>query len=549
MPSVVETLQIGLAHHSSGRLVEAEAAYRGVLGGDPRNADALHLLGMVFHQRGRNREAAAYISQAIRVNGRIAPFHNNLGNILLAQGRFAEAAEAFDHALELNPGSVETCVNRALALKALGRFQEAETGCREVLRRRPDLTVVWLNLSAILRDAGRLEDAEVSCREALRREPGAAAAHANLAAIYLERKQFREAEECARYAVDLDPNHAIAQNNLASALEGLGRDADALAGYQRALALDPGLADAHFNLGMVLLRNGDFERGWAEYEWRWKAKPRAARQFRQPVWDGSELAGRTILLHAEQGLGDAIQFIRYAGMVRARGGRVVVECPERLTPLLETVEGVAAVVRRGARLPRFDVHAPLLSLPGIFGTRIDKIPADVPYLRLESWARGPVQKQMSAQPKRVGLVWSGSKENPYNRIRSIPVARLAVLAGVPNAAFYGLQRDLDATEAKTAAELEIENLEQESGSLADTAAAIAGLDLVIAVDTMVAHLAGALGRPVWLLLPFAADWRWLRDRTDSPWYPTMRLFRQPQPGGWQAVLKNVREALTDANRG
>jgi len=639
MPTLFEALTLGLEHQRSGRFPQAEAIYRAVLRQDPRNADALHLLGLLAYQAGRHGVAADYIRQAIRVNGRISPFHNNLGNALqglgrldeaisafeqalqldprnvearvnlgnvlqdqrrfdqaarqyrealrraperaeihnnlgnalLGAGRLEQAVEAFDEALRLMPDYVEAYINRATALKESGRLIEAEACCREGLRRRPDLPAAHSNLAAILLQQGRLEEAEAGCREALRLNPGFCESYCNLAAILLRRKRFSEAEECARQALRLDPRHPAAYNNLGSALDEQDRSEEAARCYREALRLQPGLVDAHNNLGnyyaarlcfdealrcydqaltvrpadvnahlnrgLVLLVRGDLAAGWEEYEWRWKKQEYYPRRFRKPLWDGSDPGGKTILLHAEQGLGDTLQFVRYAPLLRQRGARVVLECQPRLVPLLEHFRaGYDQLIAAGAALPEFDWHAPLPSLPRLFRTRVDTIPARVPYLdvpeeKVAVWA----ERMAPYTGFRVGLVWAGNPQNSTDRKRSIAAVQLLPLARVAGITLFRLQRG----DSAAPAELNLVELEDEACGLIDTAAIIRNLDLLISVDTMPAHLAGGLGAPVWTLLPFAPDFRWMLAREDSPWYPTMRLFRQPRPGDWDAVVERV----------
>jgi Flp pilus assembly protein TadD len=468
----------------------------------------------------------------------------------------------------------------ALEHQQAERLEEAEALYREVLARDPEnadalhllgvlacqsrrheLALAWIaraialnpsasfyhnNLGNVLQELGRFEEAILCYQEALRLEPDYAEACSNLGNALTRLRRYEEAVASALEALRLKPDYAAAYTNLGCTLQALGRVEEAVACHQEALRLQSDHVDAHMNLAAALLLLGDFERGWEEHEWRWKKKESPPRGFPQPLWDGSPLAGRKILLYAEQGLGDTIQYARYVALVRRKGASAVaVECQPRLAPLLETVRGVDLVIPAGSPLPDFDVHAPLLSLPRILRTTLETVPAEVPYLsaepaRVETWGH----RMAEAHGLRVGLAWGGNPDYKNDRNRSIPLEALAPLAGVPNVDFFSLQRGPAAAQLRSPPEgFRITNLEEEASQVTDTVAAILNLDLVISVDTMVAHLAGALGRPLWILLPFAPDCRWLLHRNDSPWYPTARLYRQPRPDNWQAVIAEVKEAL------
>jgi len=329
----------------------------------------------------------------------------------------------------------------------------------------------------------------------------------------------------------------------------MGRIDEAIAACRQAIALNPDYAEFHFNLALSLLTSGDFQQGWEEYEWRWKCKefPSPARDFAQPQWDGCPLEGRTLLLHTEQGHGDALQFIRYFPLVEQRGGKILIECYAELQRLFRTTAGRCQVVVRGQPLPAFDLHSPLLSLPRVFGTNLANIPNTVPYLRADPEDAGRWQRRLADDSAlvKVGLAWAGRPTHTNDRNRSIKLARLAPLGQLPGVRFFSLQKGEVAAEAKTPPPgMELVDWTEELKDFAETAALIANLDLVVAVDTAVVHLAGAMGKPVWVLLPFGSDWRWLLERQDSPWYPSMRLFRQSRIGDWDSVIARVVEALS-----
>jgi hypothetical protein len=329
------------------------------------------------------------------------------------------------------------------------------------------------------------------------------------------------------------------------AFDRIGHSAEAVASYRQALRLRPDYADAHLDLGLALLSMGDFTAGWEEYEWRWRTRRVMRRDFAQPQWDGSPLNGRTLLIHAEQGLGDTVQFLRYVPLVR--DAVIILEVPPALARLVEGLDGVKQVIPAGAALPGFDLHAPLLSLPRLFRTTPETIPNRTPYLQFNDPARTRLWNTRTGQPGafRVGIAWAGSAANSNNRTRSMRLADLAPLGDTPGGvSFFSLQKG-PAVQERAPARLAITDLLADTHDVRDTAALVLNMDLIISVDTFVAHLAGALGKPVWTLLSFAADWRWLRARDDCPWYPQMRLFRQSYPGDWQPVVERVVHTLTE----
>jgi hypothetical protein len=356
-----------------------------------------------------------------------------------------------------------------------------------------------------------------------------------------------------RRALELKPENANAQLNLGEALQRQGRIADAQAAYRRALDINPRLRQARFNLSLVELLLGDLRAGWTSYEARWDVYGRTHPAFSRPQWQGGSLAGKTILLHREQGLGDTLQFARYATLVARRGGRVVLETQKELLRLLASLEGVHQLVASGEPLPHFDVHSPLMSLPRVFETTLETIPAEIPYLHaVDSEAQAWAFRLGSRRCLRVGLVWAGNarKDDPaaslVDRRRSIQFAQLGPLGQIPGIEFYSLQKGPPAEQASQPGHgLCVIDHTVELRDFADTAALVANLDLVISVDTSVAHLVGAMGKPVWMLSRFDGCWRWLRDRPDSPWYPTLRIFRQARPDSWEDVIDNVRGALAE----
>jgi tetratricopeptide (TPR) repeat protein len=511
------TLNDAIAAYQAGQLEQAEHLCRQILAAQADLFDAIHLLASVQLARGKKAAALASYDRAIALRPDHAETHYNRGVALHESQRLPEALAAYERAIALKPDLAEAHNNAGNALSSLDRHDEALTSYGRALGLRPDFVEAINNRGVTLYDLRR----------------------------------FGEALADHERALALRPDNPKTLNNRANALHALKRHDEALTDYERAVALQPDYAEAHWNCALARLRLGDFHGGWPGYEWGWKAGHRGTeRRFAQPRWTGTEpLNGKTLLLHAEQGLGDTIQFARYALLAADAGATVMIEAPPSLASLLSEIPNVRPVISRGSPLPAFDLHCPLLSLPLAFGTRLDTIPARVPYLnapraRLTRWkARIP-----RAQGLRVGLAWSGrDRPDPH---RSLALAQLAPLFDLPGVRFVSLQPETrPGDEPSLRGRHGLLHFGPSLSDFADTAAVIAQLDLVISVDTAVAHLAGALGKPVWILLPFLSDWRWLLDRDDSPWYPTARLFRQNKAGAWDAVVGRVREALGEFARG
>ncbi len=439
--------------------------------------------------------------------------------------------------------SCETLDEAALQCLKTGDVQRAEQLYRQILKRSPDDVLAWKNLGNALLKQARFAEAITCYQQALTLDPTYAVASYNLGVVFHEQRQYTEAIVHYQHAIQLDPTDAAPHVNLAVILEEQGRFAASLLHYQQAATLDPECAEIHWNQALILLRQGDWQHGWEKYEWRWRLSDARVRSFPQPRWDGTELNGKTILLYTEQGFGDTIQFIRYAPLVVQRGGRVIVECPAPLLRLLGTMTEIEQLIPMGDELPAFDVQLPLLSLPQLLDTTPTTIPAAVPYLFPPDTTDVTLKTDPNTRLK-VGLVWSGKLSYEKNHYRSFSVDLFSELFNVPGVAFYSLQKgDPESQLTALPSHLPLQNLSPQLQDFADTAAAIEQLDLVITVDTSVAHLAGALGRPVWVLLAYVADWRWFLDRPDSPWYPTMRLFRQASPGDWAGVMTQVKAAL------
>jgi len=500
-------------HHIAGRLDEADLIYRQVLVDHPSHPDALHLLGIIQSQRGQPHLAIDLISRAVKVRPDVAWFHMHLAENLRALRKYDDALAASRRAVELAPNDAMVHNSLGACLSDMRQFDPAIAEFRRAIELKPDLADAHSNLGAALVATGQLEEAVVSLQTALQLNPYLPGAH----------------------------------NNLGNALYNLGNISEAIASFERVAAAHPNDAKIHANLALAFLLLGDFERGWREHEWRLKVPEIVGnRQFTQPRWNGESLDGKTILLHPEQGFGDAIQFARFIPRVAAMGGTVILESPPELFRLFQKFPGVSQLATRGQSLPRFDLHCPLNSLGFVFNINAQTIPSADSYLQsdpdlVREWAG---RFDANDRRKRIGLVWAGRPQHTNERNRSMRLEQFAPLAHLNSIAFYSLQKGDAAVQAAHALDgLHLIDWTNDLRDFADTAAMIAHLDLVISVDTAVAHLAGAMGKPVWLLLPWISDWRWMRDRPDSPWYRSMRLFRQSKIGDWAGVLQTVRDSL------
>jgi tetratricopeptide (TPR) repeat protein len=580
---ISERIQSAFECHRSGNLERAKYLYQKILRKQPNNPDVLNMLGELFCRLANYDSAIKCIKKALQFRPTdCASAHYNLGYALREKGQVDEAIANYLKAVELKPSWAEAYCNMGLALREKGQVDEAIAHYLKAIELKPSYAEAYCNLGYALREKGQVDEAIANCLKAIELKPSCAEAYCNMGLALQDKCQLDRAITCYQKALQLNPIFAKAYSNLAGALHEKGKYDEALVFFYKAIQLNPNLADTYCNLGitftkkcqydeafksyekalqinpnhvaarwnlsLILLLLGNFERGWQEYEWRWKKKEMIAfeRNFVQPLWDGSAIKGLTILLHAEQGLGDTIQFIRYVTLVKERGARVIVECQKELKSLFENMEGIQEVVIRGEDLPAFDTHCPLLRLPLVFNTTLDSIPAKIPYITVDD---ATIQKWKSKfhyndTKLKVGLVWSGNPKLKGDSNRSMSLTAFKPLAKLNNINFYSLQKGEAAQQARDSTEvIHLIDYTEEIGDFSDTAALIENLDLVISVDTSVAHLGGALGKSVWTLLPCEPDWRWMLKREDSPWYPTMRLFRQPSPGDWESVIAKVKDEL------
>jgi tetratricopeptide (TPR) repeat protein len=574
--------EAGLRHVRSGQLAEAESCCRQALAINADHADSLHLMGVISLQAQDIDLGVEWIARALRQDAK-AEYLSTLGSALRRLGRLEEALKAYDKALMLKPEDAELWKDLGKVLMQAKRPGEAALSFQQALKFDPrlleaandggyllfdldryDEALACFNLADAVRPnhadtahmralclarMRRFDEALVENNRALTLNPNNADTHNNLGTVLQAFGRHDEALVHFDEALTLQPNSILAMNNKAASLSELHRFDESFAAYDRSMAIEPDNAGARWNLALLQMLIGDFESGWIGREWRWKlpALGMVDRKFTQPVWLGNEpIEGKTILLHGDEGLGDSIQFARYAPMVAARGARVIIEVADAVHPLLSGMPGVSQCLPRlAAELPEFDLHCPMSSLPLAFDTRLETIPSAVPYLPVPVEARQlDWESRLGSRDRfRVGLVWSGSRDHQNDHNRSISLPSLSPILDL-DAKFVSLQKDVrDQDKTALLERSDIVDLTENLTDFAETAALVSCLDLVISVDTSVAHLAGALGCPVWILLPYTPDFRWLLDRDDSPWYPTARLFRQTETREWASVLERVRADL------
>ena len=576
-------LNQGKALHRQGKLADAERCYEEVLLRQPNHFDALHLLGVIARRTRRAERGVELIRKAIGLNPNVAEAHSNLGNALMdlkcpAEAlascdraialkpdiavahynrgnalkelkRPAEALASYDKAIALKPDFAETHSNRGTALMDLKRPAEALASYDKAIALMPEVAETHSNRGSALRDLKRHEEALASYDKAIALKPDFAEAHYNRGNALRDLK--RPAEALASYdrAIALKPDVVEAHNNRGNALRDLKRPAEALASYDKAIAIKPDFAEAYWNQSLCLLLMGHFEQGWRQYEWRKKKlEPTGVRSYPKPVWLGEEnIAGKTLFIYWEQGFGDTIQFCRYAKLLEARGAKVIISVQQPLCGLLKQISPTIRVLNPNEEPTEFDYHCPLLSLPLALGTTLETIPAEQQYLKTDEELRSVWSARLPPKTKpRIGVVWSGSATYKGDQYRSMELQQFLAIFS-PDADWICLQKEIREKDLAILRQFgRIAFFGDDLRDFSDTAALLDLMDLVITIDTGVAHLAGAMGKPVWILLPYNPDWRWLLDRNDSPWYPSARLFRQQQIGNWATVTDQVKNQLRSA---
>ena len=501
---------------------------------------------MALRALGRSEEAVLSFARAIEIDPDCVDAGFNQGVALMDLERSDEAVLSFDRVIRLRPGHAQAHLSRGNALRALKRWNEAVASLDRAIAISPENAQAHANRGDALRESNRPDDALASYERALQIQPDFADACFSRGLALMELDRLPEALASYERALLIKPAYAEAHSNRGVAWMALNRPTEALSSYDQALRTNPALAEARWNKSLTLLLTGDFERGWPLYEARWKSKYFSAprRDFSQPQWSGiQDVRGKTVLLHAEQGLGDTLQFCRYAAQVAARGARVILEVQPPLLPVLNCLAGPDQIVAAGTPLPDFDFHCPLMSLPLVFGTTLESIPDPTPYVlasreAVSAWG----QRLGPARSLRVGITWSGNAAYPGDRLRSMSLAEFETALPSGPLEYFVVQhpvpeRDRDVLAAR-------HDVRDFAADFAQTAALMAHLDLVVTTDTSIAHLAGALGKITWVLLPHVPDWRWLLDRDDCPWYRTVKLYRQQADRSWRPVLKRVAEDLT-----
>jgi tetratricopeptide (TPR) repeat protein len=540
---------LGVALAQQGKLDEALTHFQRALELDPNIADVHNNLGCALRDLGRENEAALYFREAVRLNPDHSMALASLVHIYTGRSRFDDVAEILQHVIKVRPQHLEAHVRLGEALFSLKNYQESMTCFERAVHLAPDSAGAHHGLGIALAKLERHDDAVASIRRSLEIQPDQPEAYHNLGETFRDCQQFDSAFEAYAQALSLRPDYPDVHHHRGAALELLSRYDEALASYEQALGIAPEHAHAHTDRSLVWLKQGDFVRGWPEYEWRSKCPGVTIPRYPAPFWMGEPLDGKTILILAEQGLGDTLQFIRYAPLVKERGARVVVVCPRALFPLLEGTAGIDLLIPEGESLPDVDVYATLMSLPGLLKTTLNTIPARIPYVsadpdRIAGWRA----KLEPIEGFRIGIAWRGSPKHGRDRQRSFNLERFERLAAIDGVRLISLQKGKGAEEIRhVAGRFRVvdlgEDLDRGPGAFLDTAAIMMNLDLVIVPDTALAHLAGALGVPVWIALALSADWRWLLDREDSPWYPTARLFRQTTLDQWDGPFDRMADVL------
>jgi tetratricopeptide (TPR) repeat protein/ADP-heptose:LPS heptosyltransferase len=515
---------------------------------NPPNTAYWVSMGNALCGQQRWQEAVEAFGRALAMSPGDAAILSNISVALLRSGRAEEAIQCAKQAFALDHSNAAICANLGACLLAQERWADAEQAFRAATANDPTNSDLWCNLGRLLQHEEKLDEAIDCFRRAVEVNPKHAEAHRMLGNALKNADQIDEALECFRSALELNPRSAAVHNSLGATLERQGKFDEAGACYRRAVEAQPDSFESHLNLAAAMLLTGNFEEGWLEYDTWWKKH--RSKDYGRPRWEGENLAGKTIVLHPELGLGDTIQFVRYAPLLKERGATVIVECQKPLAKILARSPGVDRLLVSGDELLDFDFFSPLIRLARILTKSPDAIPAGVPYVfadekLVHEWS----EKLQRLDGFRIGINWRGSGD--FHKLRDIPLHRFERLASVPGVRLVSLQKDTGDGGQETAGAVgtahptivDLGEIDTQHGAFMDTAAIMMNLDLVITSDTSIAHLAGALGVPVWVALPYVPDWRWMLDRSDSPWYPTMRLFRQKQSGDWAGVFGEVEAEL------
>ncbi len=547
MPGIAEAMEIAVQQRQYETAIEI---CKQAVQAEPELVHAYHTMGFCLQMQGRHSEAIQSYKQAIKLEPDFAEAYNHMAVALSNEGQHAQAIENYKYAIELKPDYADAYNNLGIALSTQKQFDQAIDSYEQAITLEPESPDVYYNLAGLLKDQKRYAQAVENYKQVLRLAPNYPAAYNNMAIALKELGRLDEATECFNKAIQLNPDYAQAYNNLGLLLKSQGLYTESIENYEKAIQLSPDYANAHWNLSLDLLSIGKFTQGWEQYQWRRKADLDTIlypQKREMSNWDGSSFVGKKLLIRYEQGMGDNLQFVRYAPMVKARGGTVIFETLKPMYNLLQGCDGIDELVEAstdGTPTTEFDLHVFLLDLPRVLGTTLETIPANVPYLypgneKINYWSQ-----QLKGEEFKVGIVWAGSPKHSNDHNRSCPLKCFEPLTQIKGVRLYGLQKGAAAVQTAVLANtMPIENLAEQFEDFTDTAAVIQNLDLVISVDTAALHLAGAIAKPVWAVLPFVPDWRWMLHTKNSPWYPTMRLFRQEQPGQWDDVFAQITEEL------
>jgi FKBP-type peptidyl-prolyl cis-trans isomerase 2 len=545
----LEEAVIGMAKNESKKIqIQAESVFGLYLREKAQVVDRSQFpenltpeVGLQFHiEQGDGKKTVLSVTDVTDEKVTLTPNHPLAGEELFFTIQLLELEQS-------DKSKADNHFKEGIASQDKGLYDDAINSYHEAIRLNPTHAEAFYNLGVALQKKGNIDHAVVYYEIAIGLNQNLTEAHYNLGVAFKEKGKSDEAVLCFQRVIHLNPDHSGAYYNLGGMHVSEGKYEEAVQCYHKALELKPDYAEAHWNVALINLLHGQFEEGWKGYEWRWKLEGISIqRKFSRPQWEGSDISGRTILIYAEQGFGDTIQFIRYAPLITQRGARVIVECQKELASLISRVKGVDQVIVQGEPLPDFDVYCPLLSLPLVFNTNIKNIPADIPYIHTDPLLINKWRDKINSDNKKIkiGLSWSGDPAFKSDTIRSCNLEDFSPLAHLESIELYSLQIGQASDQIRNSpGGIHLVDYTDSIHDFADTAAFIANLDLVISVDTAVAHLAGALGWPVWIILPFAPDWRWMLDREDSPWYPTMKLFRQPLKSDWGSVMHRIEDFL------
>ncbi len=534
-------------YYQSGDLKKSEEICKKILKSQPQNIHIMHFLGIIYYQLQEYDSAIDYLKRITHKNSANHEVYYNLGRAFQKKGQNKEAIDCYQKATKIKKDFIDAYLNLGNLLKEEGLYNEAIKSYQKVVEINPQFSGAYYNIGSLFQEIDQIDEAVLAYQKAIELNPYYVDAYHDLGYVLQTKGEIEDAIRCYKKALQLDPQLYDAYNNLGRAFQEQGKIDEAISYYQKAIQLNPDFAEAHFNLSLALLLIGNFKDGWQEYEWRLKLREHSRYEFSKPLLKGSEIKDKKIFLYAEQGFGDTIQFIRYVELVAKRGARVIiVECQKELISLVREIKEIDYLLTREDPLPEFDFHYPLLSLPLIFETTLENIPSKVPYIFVNDTILKKWKERINKENSKfkIGLVWSGNPKYKKDMKRSIKLDILLPLLRIKGVTFFSLQKGEATNQIKDLPEeIKLIDYASEIEDFTDTASIIQNLDLVISVDTAVAHLAGALGRPVWTLLPFVPDWRWMLDREDSPWYPTMRLFRQPSIGDWKSVIERVKDEL------